>query len=92
MGSESKTRLGWNVVTVAVPPCRNSYYGEQWASLMHRELNEWIAEHTGQLHNQDSTSPAEVAPEVDDGEEIISLRHPSPQARISNVVEIVPEM
>jgi len=80
-----------NAATVAVPPCRNSYYGEQWASLMHRELNQWIAEHTGQLHNQDPTSP-EVAPEVEDGEEIISLRHPSPQARISNVVEIVPDV
>ena len=66
------------------------YYGEQWASLMHRELNQWIAEHTGQLHDQDPTFP-EVAPEAEDGEEIISLQRPSPQARINNVVEIVPD-
>jgi len=69
---------------------RNAYYGEQWATLMHRELSQWIAEHTGQSHDQGAMPPE--SPEVGDGEEIVCVPRLPPQARISNVVEIIPDL
>ena len=70
-------------------PCslRNGYYGEQWATLMHRELGQWIAEHAGQPHDQDAASSE--SPEVEDGEEMVCVPRLPPQARISNLVEII---
>ena len=66
---------------------RNSYYGEQWASLMHRELVQWVAEHNDQSHDlsHDQATPPENSPD----ERVIPVKRPPPTTRISNLVEII---
>lgn len=79
---------------------RNSYYGEQWATLMHRELEQWVAEHTGQAHDQSRDQPRDQshdpAPQAasdttppESGEQVIQLKRPPPLTRVTNLVAII---
>ena len=74
--------------------CRNEYYGQEWATLMHRDMVEWIAEHSPQQsHDQPcdescdqscDRQPCQLA----EKESLVKLNAP-PQA-ISNLTDIIP--
>lgn len=71
---------------------------------MHRELHSWIAEHSGQSHDQSDDPSRDQATEArdqshdqdgsppDDSESdeyAIVIKHPPPSARVTNLVETI---
>ena len=66
--------------------CSESYYGEQWASLMHRELEQWIDEKKEVEAVPQDVSDAPVAPPTEDW---VSLK--PVVSGITNLLQITPD-
>ena len=62
---------------------------------MHRELVQWIADHSGQSHDQSGDGlaihhPPEEAPsDSNSGERVILINRPQPTSMVTNLMEIV---
>lgn len=59
---------------------RNGYYGEHWASLMHRELKSWIS-------REDLSTVPDVTLPHEEGTIALPLSLPNP---VSNIIDVIP--
>ncbi|CAI8046126.1 Coronin-7 [Geodia barretti] len=73
---------------------RNSYYGELWGSLMHREMQQWMAEHrsrdpeTTPLESRDpQPHPPPYVP--CEGESVLEIVRPPLPSSVTNLVELI---
>jgi RAB protein geranylgeranyltransferase component A len=73
---------------------RNSYYGELWGSLMHREMQQWMAEHRS--HDPETTPPESrdlqphPLPYVPcEGESVLEIVRPRLPSSVTNLVELI---
>ena len=72
----------------------NSYYGELWGSLMHREMQQWMTEHRSR---DTETTPPESRDQQPlppayspcEGESVLEIVRPGLPASISNMVELI---
>ena len=64
----------------------NAYYGELWGSLMHRELQQWMAE--CRSHDQETTPPVPPYTPCEEEEVLDIDRTPAPSS-ITNLVELI---
>ncbi|CAI8048905.1 Coronin-7 [Geodia barretti] len=72
----------------------NSYYGELWGSLMHREMQQWIAEHRSR--DPETTPPESRDPQPHpppyvpcEGESVLEIVRPRLSSSVTNLVELI---